>query len=110
MQRDLIHIHKYLQGGCNEDRDMLSSVVPSVGTTGNGHKLEHKRFLITSGSIYVLAGAGALAQVVQKVSRISSLKIFMRHLDVVLGTQLWMSLLVQRLGQMDPEVLANLNL
>lgn len=58
----------------------------------------------------MLAGAGALAQVVQKVSRISSLKIFMRHLDVVLGTQLWMSLLVQRLGQMDPEVLANLNL
>lgn len=58
----------------------------------------------------MLAGAGALAQVVQKVSRISSLKIFMRHLDVVLGTQLWMSLLVQWLGQMDPEVLANLNL
>lgn len=100
----------YLKGGCKHDGARLFPVATSARTRGNGHKLEHKRFLITSGSIYVLAGAGALAQVVQKVSRISSLKIFMRHLDVVLGTQLWMSLLVQRLGQMDPEVLANLNL
>jgi len=100
----------YLKGGCKHDGARLFPVATSARTRGNGHKLEHKRFLITSGSIYVLAGAGALAQVVQKVSRISSLKIFMRHLDVVLGTQLWMSLLVQWLGQMDPEVLANLNL
>lgn len=100
----------YLRGGCKHDGARLFPVATSARTRGNGHKLEHKRFLITSGSIYVLAGAGALAQVVQKVSRISSLKIFMRHLDVVLGTQLWMSLLVQWLGQMDPEVLANLNL
>jgi len=37
---DLTHVHKCLRG-CKEDRAMLSSVVPSDGARGNGHKLKH---------------------------------------------------------------------
>ena len=35
---------KYLKGGCKEDGARLLSVVPSVSTRGNAHKLEHKLF------------------------------------------------------------------
>ena len=54
------------------------SVAASARTRGNGHKL--------------YTGCGV------------SLEISKRHLDVVLGTLLWVSLLGQRLGQMDPGI------
>ena len=53
----------------------------------------------------MLAGAGALVQVAQRGCGVSS----WCCLDEVRGTQLWVSLLEKWLGQMDPEVFANLN-
>lgn len=39
---NFISAYKYLKGGCKEDGAMLFSVVPSVRTRGDVHKLEHK--------------------------------------------------------------------
>ena len=40
----LLCVCKYLKGGCGQDRARLFSVLPSAGTRGNVHKLEHRRF------------------------------------------------------------------
>lgn len=46
-QGDLINVHKSLKRMSIEDRVMLFSVVSSASTKGYGHKLEHRRFLLT---------------------------------------------------------------
>ena len=56
------------------------------------------------------AGDRALAQVAQRCCGVFSQEIFKISLDVVLGTLLWVSLLEQRLDQVDPEIPSNLNL
>jgi len=58
---------RYLKEGCKHDGARLLPVATSARTRGNGHKVEHKRFLVTSGSISVLLGARALAQVAQRL-------------------------------------------
>lgn len=40
-QEDIINICKYLKEGCKEVRARLE---PTDGTSGSGHKLNHKRF------------------------------------------------------------------
>ena len=63
-QGDLINMYKYLKGGCKEGRARLFSVVPSDGTRGNGHKLEHRRLpLNISKHYFCCEDDGALEQV-----------------------------------------------
>jgi len=84
-------------------------MVPSARTRSSGPKLNHRKSCLTIGQCCV--GDGALAQVAQRAgeSGVSSLEIFKSHLDVVLGSLLWVSLLEQGLEQMDSEVPANLS-
>jgi len=44
LQGDLINAYKYLKGGCQEDGGKCLSVVPSDKTSGNCHKVKHRKF------------------------------------------------------------------
>jgi len=47
-QGDLINMHKYLQGGNEEEGARLFSVVPTDGTRGDGCKLPHMKFSLNT--------------------------------------------------------------
>ena len=48
LRGDLTKGYKYLQGECQEDGARLCSLVPSDRTRGNGHRLQHKKFLLST--------------------------------------------------------------
>jgi len=67
-----------MKGGCNEDGEQLLSAVPNVKTRGNGHKLEHERFCLTSERILCSLGdrASAPREVSESFPWKSSIAIF----------------------------------
>ena len=70
---------------------------------GSGHELEHRRFCLNTRKYF------SAVHIFQRGCGVSSLQIFKSHLDVSLGSLLWVSLLEQGLEQMDSEVPANLS-
>lgn len=79
--------------------------MPSDTTTGNGHKLKHRRYRLNFRKRCYREGDPALAQATREVTSLSILKIDKSHPDTVLGNWLWTALLEQgRWTSCPPEI------
>jgi len=102
--RDLINAYKYLQGGCQEDRARLFSVVPSDRTRGNGHKLKQRKLQLNRRkNFFTLRVTEPWPRLPREAVESPSLEIFQTHLDAVLCILLWATLLGQGVGLGDPQ-------
>jgi len=82
LKGDLVNAYKYLQGGCQEDRARLFSLVPSDRTRGNGHKLKHRKFhLNTRKSFFTLRVTESWNRLPREGVESPSPEIFITHMD-----------------------------
>lgn len=90
--RGISCVHKYLEGGCCED---------IARTEGSGHKLEHVRLLLSTRQHFCAVRVAEHWHRLPRGCGVSSWGIFKNHLDVGLGTLLWVALLEQGWDQMS---------
>ena len=91
---DLRNAYKYLQGGGQEHRARLFSVVPSDRTRGNGHKLKPRKLhLNPRKNFFPLRVTEPWPRLPRGAVESPSLEIFKTRLDAVLCSLLWVTLL-----------------
>jgi len=97
LRGDLINASKYLQGGGQEDGARLFSVVPSDKVRGNGHKRKQRKFheLNMRKNFFPLRVTEPWPRLPREAVESPSLEIFKTHLDTVLYSLLWVTLLGQ---------------
>jgi len=79
-------------------------VVPSDRTRGNGHKLKNRKFqLNTRKNFFTLRVTEPWNRLPREAVESPSLKIFKPHLDAVLCSLLWVTLLWGVVGLDDPQ-------
>ncbi|XP_071659039.1 uncharacterized protein [Patagioenas fasciata] len=97
---DLINVHQYLKGRCQEDGARLFPEAPSDRTRGNEHKLQHRRFPQSIRTQFVITAwvTEPWQRLPREVGESSALEILKSRLDMVLGNQLRESLTEQGAG------------
>ena len=81
----LFNVFKYLERSCKQDRARLFSVVPTAKTRGNGHILEHRKFLLNIRRHFIVRVPKHLHRLPREVVETSPVEVFKRHLVMVLG-------------------------
>ena len=96
LRGDLRNAYKYLTGGCQEDGTRLFAVVPSDRTRGNGHKLKQRKLQLNRRkNFFPLRVPEPWPRLPREAVESPSLEIFQTHLDKVLCSLLWVTLLQQ---------------
>jgi len=104
LRGDLRNASKYLQGGGQEDGARLFSVVPSDRTRGNGHKLKQRKLQLNMRrNFFPQRVTEPWPRLPREAVESPSLEIFQPHLDAVLCSLLWVTLLGQGVGLGDPQ-------
>jgi len=88
--------YKYLKRGCQEDGARLFSAVRSDRTRGNRHKLKQRKSQLNTGkNFFTLRVTEHWNRLPREVVESPSLQLLKTHLDKVLCSLLWVTLLRQ---------------